>query len=94
MSNQNNKLGMSLETAASVLARDMITRHLAQFHHVIRADRLANASTSAAYIDGLAGVMALTVRGGHGSEQDVVDAVVTKLRECVRRDLHHLGVGP
>lgn len=94
MSNQNNKLGMSLETAASVLARDMITQHLAQFHRVIRTDRLANASTAAAYIDGLAGVVALTVRGGYGSEQGVTDAVITKLRECIRRDLHHLGVGP
>lgn len=92
MSNQNNKLGMSLETAASVLARDMITQHLAQFQYVIRADRAANQSTVAEYINGLAGVVALTIRGGHGSKDEVVDATVRAFRDAVERDLRHLGV--
>lgn len=79
--------GLSLETASSIIARDVITKHLAQFHHVIRHDRAANTGTAAAYIDGLAGVIALTVRGGFGSKDEIIDACIAKLRDAVERDL-------
>jgi hypothetical protein len=46
-----------------------------------------------AYIDGLAGVAALTIAGGHGSRQDVMDALGVKLTEAIDRDLAHLRRG-
>jgi hypothetical protein len=82
--------GLRLESGASVLARDMIQKHMEQFAHVIRLNRVAGQSTAAAYIDGLAGVLALTVAGGHASRDEVVSAAIQTLRECVDRDLRHL----
>jgi len=49
MSNEN---GMRLETAASVILRDAIVRHMEQFAYVIRRDRACNAAVVAAYVDG------------------------------------------
>lgn len=74
-------------------ARDMITKHLGVFGHVIRDDRAASKSTVAAYIDGLSGAVALTVAGGHGDKHDVVEAAVRSLREAIDRDLAHVGKG-
>ena len=89
----DGKIGLRIESAASVTARDMITQHLTVFGHVIRHDRAANKSTVAAYIDGLAGVVAYTVMGGHGSPDDVTEAVITKLREAIARDIAHAARG-
>lgn len=86
----DGKPGLRIESAASITARDMITRHLQTFAHVIRGDRAANQSTMGVYIAGLAGVVALTVAGGHGSKSDVVDAAVKALRDAIDRDLKHL----
>ncbi len=83
--------GLRIESAASVVARDMIQKHVGTFAHVIRTDRAANRSTVAAYIDGLAGVIALTVAGGHGSRREVIDSTVAKLYEAIDRDLRRLA---
>ena len=83
--------GLRIETAASITLRDTITKHMHTFAHVIRADRAANAGVVAAYIDGLAGAAALTVAGGHGSRNDVTEAVVKSLRDAIERDLKHLA---
>ena len=88
MSNEN---GMRLETAASVVLRDAIVRHMEQFAYVIRRDRACNAAVVAAYVDGLAGATALTIAGGHGSREQVIEAVVKSLRLAVDRDLQHLA---
>ena len=82
--------GLRIESAASVTLRDTIIKHMQTFAHVIRRDRAANASVVAAYVDGLAGATALTIVGGHGSREDVVDAVIKSLRLAVERDLRHL----
>jgi len=83
--------GLKIETAAEIVTRDMIRQCMDRFALTVRASRTASTGVVAAYIDGLAGAMALTIAGGHGSKDDVVKAVVTKLRECVDRDLTHLG---
>lgn len=84
--------GLSIEAAASVTARDMIKQHLVAFGFAIRTDRVASQATVAAYIDGLAAVVALTVAGRHSSREDVLNATVAKLREAMDRDLKHLKV--
>jgi hypothetical protein len=83
--------GLRIESASSVIARDMIEKHIGTFAHVIRRDRAANQSVVAAYIDGLAAVVAITIAGGHGSRSEVIDATVAKLRENIDRDLKHLA---
>lgn len=93
MNDKDGKPGLRIESAASVLARDMITKHIGTFAHVIRQDRVANQSTIAAYIDGLAAVVALTIAGGHGSRPDVIAATTLKLMDAVDRDLKHLRRG-
>lgn len=91
MSNNNNNAGLRIESAASVIMRDQIQKHMQIFAHVIRRDRVANASVVAAYVDGLAGATALTIVGGHGSRQDVIEAVIKSLRAAIDRDLQHLA---
>lgn len=83
--------GLRIESAAGIVLRDTVQKHMATFAHVIRQDRVANASVVAAYVDGLAGATALTIAGGHGSREDVIDAVIKSLRLAVERDLGHLG---
>jgi hypothetical protein len=83
--------GLKIETAASVTLRDAMRQHMQNFYFVIRSSRPTGQAVVAAYIDGLAGAVALTIAGGHGSKDDVVNATVTKLREAVDRDLRHLG---
>lgn len=85
------KAGLRIESAAAIVARDMMTKHVSTFAHVIRQDRAASQSTVAAYIDGLAGVVALTIAGGCGSREDVIAATIAKLRDSVDRDLRHLS---
>lgn len=86
-----NKNGLRIESAASVILRDTILKHMGIFAHVIRTDRAANASVVAAYVDGLAGATALTVAGGHGPRTEVIDAVIKSLRTAIDRDLQHLA---
>jgi hypothetical protein len=51
----DGKLGLRIESAASVILRDTIKKHMQTFSHVVRSDRAASASVVAAYIDGGAG---------------------------------------
>lgn len=83
--------GMKLESAASVIARDTLAQYFHVFAPVIRTDRVVNKSVSAEFINGLAGVLALTIAGGLGSKEDVLNATIAKLREYVDRDLQRLG---
>jgi len=85
--------GLRIESAASILARDMITKHMGQFQYAIRGDRAASYSTVAAYVDGLAGVVALTIAGKHASRDEAVEAAVKQLRAAIDRDLQHLRRG-
>jgi hypothetical protein len=87
----NIKDGLKIEHAAAVTLRDAIRQHMATFAFVIRTDRRCGQDIVAAYVDGLAGAVALTIAGGHGSKEEVVNATVRKLREAVDRDLQHLG---
>lgn len=86
----SDKPGLSIESAASVIARDMIKKHVATFAHVIRNDRAAGQSVVAAYIDGLAGAIALVVAGGHASRAEITTATIAGLISAVERDLRHL----
>lgn len=83
--------GLKIETAASIVARDLIRQYMERFAFAIRRDRLTGQQVTAAFIDALAGAMALTIAGGHGSKEEVVNTAVAKLREAVDRDLQHLG---
>jgi hypothetical protein len=83
--------GLKIEPAAGITLRDLIRQHMQSFALVVRTSRHASKAVVAAYIDGLAGAMALTIAGKHGSKDDVINATVTKLREAVDRDLRHLG---
>jgi hypothetical protein len=82
--------GLKIETAASVTLRDAIRHHMQTFQFSIRTSRPSGQAVVAAYVDGLAGAVALTIAGGYGSKDDVINATVTKLREAVDRDLRHL----
>lgn len=86
----DGKPGLRIETAAGITARDMISQHLGAFSLSIRRDKLAARTTTAAYIDGLAGAVALTVAGKHGSRTEVVEATIASLRNAIDRDLRHL----
>jgi hypothetical protein len=83
--------GLSIESASSIIARDMIQKHMHTFGHVIRTDRAASQSTIAAFADGLAGATALAIAGRLGDRREVIDAVIAKLRDSIERDLKHLG---
>lgn len=89
----DGKPGLRIESAASITARDMIAKHIGQFQYAIRGDHAANRATVAAYLDGLAAVLALTIAGKHGSREEVIEANVKQLREAVDRDLKHLRRG-
>lgn len=83
--------GLRIETAAGVTARDMIKQHFTKFGFVIRTDRMVGKAVVAAYVDGLAGAMALAIAGGkHGSKEEAVNATMVALREAIDRDLMHL----
>lgn len=86
----DGKPGLRIETAASVTARDMITKHLQMFGPAVMSDRHTARQTTAAYTDGLAGAVALTIAGRHGSKEDVLNATIKSLRDAVDRDLKHL----
>lgn len=84
------KDGLRVEAACTVVARHGVRQFFDTFGFAVRTDRLAGQGTVAAYIDALAGAMALTVAGGHDSKEEIVNATVLKLREAVERDLQHL----
>lgn len=86
----DGKPGLRIESAASVVARDMVTKHLATFAHVLIADRHAGQSTAAAYIDGLAGCLAYVI-AGQGDREGITERSIQTLREAIERDLRHLG---
>lgn len=83
--------GLKIASAAGVMLRDAIRKHMQLCAMVIRVERCCGQDVVAAYIDGLAGTMALTIAGGHGSKDEIVNATLTRLREAVDRDLQYLG---
>lgn len=85
------KPGLSIESAASVTLRHSIQEHMRVFGHVIRTDRAGGQSTTAVYIDGLAGATALVIAGGWGDKSEVTERVIQTLREAIERDLKHLA---
>lgn len=86
--------GLRIESAASVVLRDSIVKHMHVFGDVIKRDRAAGQSVVAAYIDGLAGAIALVIAGGHGSREDVVKSSNVELFKAIDRDLKHLTRWP
>lgn len=89
----DGKPGLRIETAASVMLRDMILQHMTQFRVVISKDRAAGQAVVAAYIDGLAAAMALVIAGSHAGKQECADEVSKKLADALERDLKHLKRG-
>ena len=83
--------GLKLESAASITLRETIGRHMKFFSPLVRRDRVTSQSVVAAYIDGLAGAMSLSIAGRHGSYEEVWASTMTELRKAVDRDLRHLG---
>ena len=83
--------GLKIETAAGVMLRDAVRKHMTLFALTISANRHTGMDVVAVYVDGLAAAMALTIAGSHGSKDDVVFSVLTKLSEALDRDLQHLG---
>ncbi len=83
--------GLKIETAAGVMLRDAICKHMISFAHTISASRHTGQAVIAAYIDGLSGAMALAIAASHSSKEEVVNATLTKLREALDRDLQYLG---
>ncbi len=83
--------GLKIEHAAGVTLRDAMRKHMASFAFTICTSRHAGQDTVAAYIDGLAAAMALTIAGHHASKEDVVNATLAKLRDALDRDLQYLG---
>lgn len=83
----DGKLGLRLETAASVILRDMIKDHFQKFQFAIQSDRAASRAVVAAYVDGLSGALALAITARHGSLEDTLEATIKQLRDAVTRDL-------
>lgn len=81
------KDGLRIEAASSIVALDMMQKHIAAFHFAIRADRHAAQTTVAAYTEGLAAVMALVIAGRHGSRDEVVKLTTDRLAEEVDKVL-------
>lgn len=86
----DGKPGLRIETAAGITAIDMMAKHIAAFQFVIKKDRLAAQTTTAAYIEGLAAVLALTIAGRHGSYWEVMSLSEQRLREEVDKVLTKL----
>lgn len=85
--------GLRIEAAAGIVARDQITKHLTLFGPAVRGDRITAKSVVAAYIDGLAGAVALTIAGAHAAKDEVIEITVDDLRRAIERDLRHLRAG-
>jgi hypothetical protein len=82
--------GLKIEVAAGIVARDQISKFFVQFAMSVRMNRQAARAVTAAYVDGLAGAVALAIQGRHGSKRDIVETTVRQLREAIERDLKHL----
>jgi hypothetical protein len=76
---------------ADTVGRDWLKSFMKSFAGSIWSERATSKVTSALFIDGLAGILALTIAGRQDSEQQIVDAAVASLRDAVKRDLRHLG---
>jgi hypothetical protein len=89
---------MNLKTPTSELAnevaRDWLKNYMASFAPMIRQERATSQAAAAAMVDALSGVVALTIRGWHGTKDEVVEATIKSLREAIDRDLRHLNVHP
>jgi len=81
--------GLRFEAAASLILKDTLVQYFHTFAHYIRADRRAGRDCTAAMIDGLAGVTALVIAGGHAPKEEVLESTIAKLREAVDRDLRY-----
>ena len=86
--------GLSVETAAHVILRDKIKRHLTEYSDAIMRDRKTGANAVAAFVDGLAGTMAMCVISGQVSRDDCLAATVHALRKALDRDLLQLATRP
>lgn len=91
ITDKDGKPGLRTETAAGVTLRSLIAEHMRIFSEVIREDREAGQAVVAAYVDGLAGAMALIIRGGYGSPAEVTLATQHKVNDALTRDLAHLA---
>lgn len=89
-----SKLGLSIESAASIIMRDTMTRYFTTFSEVLVNDPNVARTVVAALVDGLAGACAYAIAGRLGSKEDVIEMTIKQLRECVDRDLQHLGRKP
>jgi hypothetical protein len=76
---------------ADTVGRDWLKIFMKSFAPYIRSERATSRVTSALFIDGLAGVLALTIAGRHDCERLVVESAIVALRDAVKRDLRHLG---
>ena len=74
-----------------IMSRDWLKNFMRSFAPSIRNERETSRLASAAMIDGLAAVTALAIIGRQGTKDDIVESVVTKLRESIERDLRHLS---
>lgn len=89
---KDGKPGLRFESAATHLLRESIQNHMAVFAEAIRTDRTVGQDVIAAYIDGLAGAVALVVRGPYGTGRlDVTESTIKKLQDAITRDLAHLA---
>lgn len=86
----NTNDGLKIEPAASIIARDMITKYMENFALTIHKHPHVSQSVASVYVDGLAGVMALAIAGGHGSREEVASNTILKLGEALTRDLREL----
>ena len=84
------KPGLSMESAASVIMRDAVVKHMHTFAHVIKADHAAGKSMHAVYVDALAGTIALMIAGGQASKDELIAATATLLVNSLERDLQGL----
>lgn len=84
------KPGLSLESAASVIMRDTVKKHMHTFAHTIKADHACGRAMHAVYIDALAGTIALMVAGGQASKDELIAATATLLVNSLERDLRGL----
>lgn len=69
------------------MLRDYVRKHMAQFQPTIRNNRATSQAVVAAYVDGLAGAVALTIAGRQGFRTEVIEATIKLLRDCIDRDL-------
>jgi hypothetical protein len=85
---------MALQHPTNVLhlmVRDFFTDFYRLYQATIRGHRGTSQNVTAAAIDGLAGVCALTIVARHGSKEVVVEKTIALLREAIDRDLAHFN---